>query len=41
MEESNEHMINIINNLDILKKILEKDKALSNMLSDMIDKNNN
>lgn len=26
----------IINNPDILKKILEKDKALSNMISDMI-----
>jgi len=26
----------IINNPDILKKILQKDKALSNMISDMI-----
>jgi hypothetical protein len=26
----------IINNPDILKKILQRDKALSNMISDMI-----
>jgi hypothetical protein len=40
MEDSNEHTVNIINifnNLEILKKVLEKDQALSNMLSDMIN----
>jgi hypothetical protein len=41
MEDSNEHVSNIINNLDILKKILEADKALSNMLSDMIKSRQN
>jgi len=34
--EHSEFIQKINNNPDILKKILEKDKALSNMISDMI-----
>ena len=34
--EHNEFIQTIINNPDILKKILQRDKALSNMISDMI-----
>ena len=34
--EHNEFIQNIINNPETFKKILEKDKALSNMISDMI-----
>tara|TARA_Y100000389_G_scaffold118153_2_gene115316 strand:- start:13775 stop:13936 length:162 start_codon:yes stop_codon:yes gene_type:complete len=34
--EHSEFIQKIINNPDVLKKILENDKALSNMISDMI-----
>lgn len=34
--EHNEFIQNIIDNPEILKKILQQDKALSNMISDMI-----